>query len=83
MGIPDTHKRIVKSVSLFYMFTQLVSEISSISITQRDERLLHFTESEADQLCILGVYLKYYALAGMPLCLLVKELISLITCVNM
>ena len=44
------------------MFTQAVSEII-IPATQNVERPLHFDESEADQLCILGAYLKNYTLA--------------------
>ena len=51
------------------MFTQVVSEIT-IPATQRLERPLHFAKSNADQLCTLGVYLKNYSLAGMPLCFL-------------
>ena len=43
-------------------------KLALIPATQRVERPLHIAESEADQLCILGVYVKTYTLAGMPLC---------------
>ena len=46
--------------------------------THRVERPLHFAESEADQLCILGVHLKNYTLAGMPLCLWSLECIYIV-----
>ena len=39
-------------------------KIALIPASQRVERAFHFPESEADQLCILGVYLKKYTLAG-------------------
>ena len=52
------------------MLTRVVSEINLalLPATQKVERPLHFTESEADQLRILVVYLENYILAGMPLC---------------
>ena len=53
-----TYARVVKGVRLLYMFTQVVSKISPYTSKQRVERPLYFAESAADQLCILGVYLK-------------------------
>ena len=43
---------------------------------------MDFIESEADQLCILRVYLENYTLAEMSFCLLELGLISLTTCAN-
>ena len=50
------------------MFTQVVIAISPYTSYTYGPTSLAFTESEAEQLCILGVYLKNYALAGMLLC---------------
>ena len=50
------------------MITQVVAKLALIPATQRVERPLNFAESEADQLCILAVYLKRYILFRMPLC---------------
>ena len=47
------------------------AKIYLIPATQRVEHPLHFAESEANQLCILGVHLKNYSLSGIALCLLV------------
>ena len=46
-----------------------MAKLTLISATQRVERLLHFSESEADQLCIIGVYLKNDTLAVLPMIL--------------
>ena len=43
----SSQARIVKGVSLLYMFTQVVSEII-VPATQRVKRSLYFAESEAD-----------------------------------
>ena len=66
-----------------HVYTGCKQKLALIPATQSVEQLLHFAESEVGQLCILGVYLKNYIFAGMPLCSLVLGLISLTTCVDM
>ena len=72
--ITASYARIVESV--------LQAQVALIPVKHR-ANVLCILQSEADELCILDVYLKNYTLAVMPLCLQVLGLISITTCVNM